>query len=49
LEFIRGFKYHYNTFVDNLLKLDVFLELTTEEKNKKLYLESFEKIEFQDV
>jgi hypothetical protein len=31
------------------LKLDVFLELTAEEKNKKLYLESFEKIEFQDV
>jgi len=47
--FIRSFKFEYNHFSDNLLKLDLFLDLTEISKNKNLFKEDINKLEFKNV
>ena len=47
--FIRYLKFDINDFQDSLLKLDVFLDITSKKKDKKLYLKDFNSIEFKNL
>jgi len=47
--FLRHLKFDIYEFQDNLLKLDIFLDLTSKKNNKTLHLHNFSSIEFREV
>lgn len=47
--FLRMLKFSTNNFVDNLKKLDVFLDITEPNKHKTQSLENFRCVSFENV
>lgn len=47
--FLRSFKWQLDSFKDNLLKLDIFLDLMNKEENNKIIVNDFNSISFRNV
>jgi len=46
---MRHLKFHVRDFKDDLLKLDLFLQITKQKKEKRNLLDDFHIIEFKNV
>lgn len=47
--FLRYLKFYIDDFKDQLLKLDLFLDISSPKKEKTIYLSEFQKIQFDNV